>query len=94
MTAFADLTFLVSGLAFILSLCLAAAATLRLALRGGAVTSLMGIGCFTTVTGTGLYFLEVLFHIHFARDTAIALLLIGAIGTIVFARIVRVGGGE
>jgi len=92
--SFAEFTFLVGGVVFMLALCLAALATLRLAIRGGAVTSLMGISCFTTVAGTALYLLEVLFHIHFARDTAIALLMIGAIGTIVFARILRRGGGE
>ncbi|MDD1776286.1 MAG: hypothetical protein LUP94_02920 [Candidatus Methanomethylicus sp.] len=68
-------------------------AALRLSLKGEAVTSLMAISSFTTIAGVSLFLISLpeLFNVGFARDTAIALLVIGSIGTIIFARLFRTG---
>jgi multisubunit Na+/H+ antiporter MnhF subunit len=86
-----DGVFFWACIAFLVAITLAGLGSIRLALKGEAITSLMGVSSFTTVAGVGLYLISLpeLFNVGFARDTAIALLVLGAIGTIVFARIFR-----
>jgi energy-converting hydrogenase B subunit B len=86
-----DPIFELAGYIFLVACSIAAVSGLRLAVKGETVTSLMGIGTVTTVTAAGLFLTEILFHIEFMRDTAVALLLLGALATIVFARILRGG---
>jgi len=87
----AGTAFFWSALIFLVALTLAGLGCIRLALKGEAITSLMGVSCFTTIAGAGLYLISLpeLFNVGFARDTAIALLVLGGVGTIVFARIFR-----
>lgn len=86
-----DGVFFWACITFLVAITLAGLGSIRLALKGEAITSLMGVSSFTTVAGVGLYLISLpeLFNVGFARDTAIALLVLGAIGTIVFARIFR-----
>jgi multisubunit Na+/H+ antiporter MnhF subunit len=86
-----DSVFFWACIAFLVAITLAGLGSIRVALKGEAITSLMGVSSFTTVAGVGLYLISLpeLFNVGFARDTAIALLVLGAIGTIVFARIFR-----
>ena len=86
-----DSVFFLACIAFLVAITLAGLRSIRVALKGEAITSLMGVSSFTTVAGVGLYLISLpeLFNVGFARDTAIALLVLGAIGTIVFARIFR-----
>ncbi len=88
---FSESVFFWACIAFLVAITLAGLGSIRLALKGEAITSLMGVSSFTTVAGVGLYLISLpeLFNVGFARDTAIALLVLGAIGTIVFARIFR-----
>jgi len=87
----ADSAFFWAALAFLVACTVAGLGSIRLALKGEAVTSLMGVSSFTTVAGVGLYLVSLpeLFNVGFARDTAIALLVLGAAGTIIFARMFR-----
>lgn len=91
LVAFAGTAFFWSALIFLIACTLAGLGCIRVALKGEAVTSLMGVSCFTTIAGVGLYLISLpeLFNVGFARDTAIALLVLGAVGTIIFARIFR-----
>jgi multisubunit Na+/H+ antiporter MnhF subunit len=87
----AEAAFFWSALIFLIACTLAGLGSIRLALKGEAITSLMGVSSFTTIAGVGLYLISLpeLFNVGFARDTAIALLVLGTVGTIVFARIFR-----
>jgi multisubunit Na+/H+ antiporter MnhF subunit len=89
--AFAETAFFWAAFLFLIACTVAGLGTIRLALKGEAITSLMGVSCFTTIAGVGLYLISLpeLFNVGFARDTAIALLVLGAVGTIIFARIFR-----
>jgi multisubunit Na+/H+ antiporter MnhF subunit len=89
--SFAESAFFWATLVFLAACTIAGLGTIRLALKGEAITSLMGVSCFTTIAGVGLYLISLpeLFNVGFARDTAIALLVLGAAGTIIFARIFR-----
>ncbi|MCQ5376864.1 MAG: hypothetical protein NO516_02310 [Candidatus Methanomethylicia archaeon] len=93
LSQFADAAFFWGSFIFMVACSVAGLACIRLSLKGEAVTSLMGISCFTTVAGVSLYLISLpeLFNVGFARDTAIALLVIGALGTIIFARFFRSG---
>ncbi len=91
LNAFADSAFFWSALIFSIACAFAGIAAIRLSLRGEAVTSMMAISSLTTVLGVSLYLISLpeLFNVGFARDTAIALLVVGSIGTIAFARMFR-----
>jgi multisubunit Na+/H+ antiporter MnhF subunit len=86
-----ETAFFWASIAFLVAITLVGLGSIRLALKGEAITSLMGVSSFTTVAGVGLYLISLpeLFNVGFARDTAIALLVLGGIGTILFARIFR-----
>jgi len=83
--------FELAGYIFLVACSIAAISGLRLAVKGEAVTSLMGIGTVMTVAAAGLFLTQILFDVEFCRDTAVALLLLGSLATIVFARILRGG---
>ncbi len=87
----ANSAFFWAAMAFLAAATLAGLGSIRLALKGEAITSLMGVSSFTTIAGVGLYLISLpeLFNVGFARDTAIALLVLGSVGTIIFARIFR-----
>ena len=86
-----ETTFFWASIVFLVAVTLVGLGSIRLALKGEAITSLMGVSSFTTIAGVGLYLISLpeLFNVGFARDTAIALLVLGGIGTILFARIFR-----
>ncbi|MDH5806321.1 MAG: monovalent cation/H+ antiporter complex subunit F [Candidatus Methanomethylicaceae archaeon] len=90
----ADLTFFWGAFIFMIATAFAGLCAIRLALKGETVTSLMGVSALTTTAGVSLYLIQILFEIEFARDTAIALLVLGAVGTIIFARLFRMEEGE
>ncbi len=92
--AFADAAFFWGAFVFMVACSIAGLGAIRLALKGEAVTSLMGVSSFTTVAGVSLYLIQIIFEVEFARDTAIALLLLGAIGTIIFAMMFKEGGAK
>ncbi|MBM5805828.1 MAG: hypothetical protein FJZ49_07210 [Candidatus Verstraetearchaeota archaeon] len=91
---FADTAFFWGAFVFMVACSIAGIGAIRLALKGEAVTSLMGVSALTTVAGVSLYLIQIIFDVEFARDTAIALLVLGAVGTIVFARLFRMEGGQ
>ncbi|MCQ5337124.1 MAG: hypothetical protein NO475_02895 [Candidatus Methanomethylicia archaeon] len=90
----ADLTFFFGAFIFMIATAFAGLGALRLALKGEAVTSLMGVSALTTAAGVSLYIIQIIFEVEFARDTAIALLILGSVGTIIFARLFRMEEGE
>ena len=89
--SFSGIVFFWASIDFLVAITLAGIGSIRLALKGEAITSLMGVSSFTTIAGVGLYVISLpeLFNVGFARDTAIALLVLGGVGTILFARIFR-----
>lgn len=91
---FAETAFFWAAFVFMVAVSIAGLGALRLSLKGEAVTALMGVSSFTTVAGVGLYLISLpeLFNVGFARDTAIALLVLGTVGTIIFARLFRTEG--
>ncbi len=93
LNAFAESAFFWSALIFSVACAFTGLAAIRLSLKGEAVTSLMAVSTFTTVAGVSLFLISLpeLFNVGFARDTAIALLVVGSIGTIIFARLFRTG---
>lgn len=93
LSSLADTAFFWAAFAFMVVATVAGLGAIRVALKGEAVTSLMGVSVFTTVAGVSLYLISLpeLFNVGFARDTAIALLVVGSIGTILFARLFRAG---
>ncbi len=92
--AFADTAFFWGAFVFMVACSIAGLGAIRLALKGESVTSLMGVSAFTTVAGVSLYLIQIIFEVEFARDTAIALLLLGAVGTIIFAIMFKGGGAK
>lgn len=94
LTTLADSVFFWGAFTFMVAVAIAGLGALRLALKGEAVTSLMGVSALTTAAGVSLYIIQIIFEIEFARDTAIALLVLGAVGTIIFARLFRMEEGE
>jgi energy-converting hydrogenase B subunit B len=94
LSALADSAFFWGAFVFMVACSIAGLGAIRLALKGEAVTSLMGVSAFTTVAGVCLYLIQIIFDVEFARDTAIALLVLGAVGTIVFARLFRMEEGR
>lgn len=94
LAALADSVFFWGAFVFMVAVAIAGLGALRLALKGEAVTSLMGVSALTTAAGVSLYIIQILFEVEFARDAAIALIVLGAVGTIVFARLLRMEGGE
>lgn len=94
LTGLADTVFFWGAFTFMVATAIAGIGAIRLALKGEAVTSLMGVSALTTTVGVSLYIIQIIFEIEFARDTAIALLVLGAIGTIIFARLFRMEEGE
>ncbi|MEJ5293092.1 MAG: hypothetical protein WHS82_05805 [Candidatus Methanosuratincola sp.] len=93
LSGLADTVFFYAAFAFMVAATAAGLGAIRMALKGDAVTSLMGVSAFTTVAGISLYLISLpeLFNVGFARDTAIALLVVGSVGTILFARLFRTG---
>jgi len=91
LNSFADSAFFWAAFIFMVACAFTGLAAIRLSLKGEAVTSMMAISSFTTVAGVSLFLISLpeLFDVGFARDTAIALLVIGSVGTIIFARMFR-----
>ncbi len=66
----------------------------RLVARKGSTTSLVGANVATISLGTALILLGRWFDIAYAREITFALIVFGAVGIIMFARILREGTFE
>lgn len=80
---------LISEYIFLASLAIFALASVRIATRKTIGMGLVGISGLSISVATMLVLVQTMYGINFCKDIATALIILGPVGTIAFARVLR-----